>query len=115
MQEALKVERLSKSYGNSLAVDSLNLCVRQNTVFGLLGANGTVKSTTIECILGTRKADSGGVSVLGRDPQKRPARFAPKGGRSISRGRLSAGNQSFETMRGNGLPLQEPCRLEIAM
>ena len=39
MQEALKVERLSKSYGNQLALDSLTLCVRQNTVFGLLGAN----------------------------------------------------------------------------
>ena len=70
MQEALIVERLSKSYGNLLAVDGLNLCVRQNTVFGLLGANGAGKSTTIECILGTRKADCGGVSVLGRDPQK---------------------------------------------
>ena len=70
MQEALKVERLSKSYGNLLALDSLNLCVRQNTVFGLLGANGAGKSTTIECILGTRKADSGSISVLGRDPKK---------------------------------------------
>lgn len=70
MQEALKVERLSKSYGNLLALDNLNLCVRQNTVFGLLGANGAGKSTTIECILGTRKADSGSISVLGRDPKK---------------------------------------------
>ena len=70
MQEALKVERLSKSYGNQLALDNLTLCVRQNTVFGLLGANGAGKSTTIECILGTRKADSGSISVLGRDPKK---------------------------------------------
>ena len=57
MQEALKIERLSKSYGNQLALDNLNLCVRQNSVFGLLGANGAGKSTTIECILGTKKAD----------------------------------------------------------
>ncbi|MDO4269178.1 MAG: ABC transporter ATP-binding protein [Eubacteriales bacterium] len=70
MQEALKVERLSKSYGNQLALDNLNLCVRQNSVFGLLGANGAGKSTTIECILGTKKADSGIISVLGRDPKK---------------------------------------------
>ena len=70
MQEALKVERLSKLYGDQLALDNLNLCVRQNTVFGLLGANGAGKSTTIECILGTRKADGGRVSVLGRDPKK---------------------------------------------
>ena len=70
MQEALKIERLSKSYGNQLALDNLNLCVRQNSVFGLLGANGAGKSTTIECILGTKKADSGIISVLGRDPKK---------------------------------------------
>lgn len=70
MQEALKVEQLSKSYGDLLALDSLNLCVRQNTVFCLLGANGAGKSTTIECILGTRKADSGSISVLGRNPKK---------------------------------------------
>ncbi|MDO5602667.1 MAG: ABC transporter ATP-binding protein [Oscillospiraceae bacterium] len=70
MQEALKAERLSKSYGCRLVLDGLNLCVRQNTVFGLLGANGAGKSTAIECILGTRKADGGYISVLGRDPQK---------------------------------------------
>lgn len=69
MREAIRVERLSKSYGNLLALDGLSLSVRQNTVFGLLGANGAGKSTTIECILGTRRADSGRVSVLGRDPQ----------------------------------------------
>lgn len=70
MQEALKVEQLSKSYGNQLVLDSLNLCVRQNTVFGLLGENGAGKTTTIECILGTKKADRGSISVLGRDPHK---------------------------------------------
>ena len=70
MQEALKAERLSKSYGDQLALDNLNLCVQKNTVFGLLGANGAGKSTTIECILRTRKADSGTISVLGRDPKK---------------------------------------------
>ncbi len=37
-------------------------------VFGLLGANGAGKSTTIECILGTKKSDSGKVSVLGMNP-----------------------------------------------
>lgn len=36
----------------------------------MLGANGAGKSTTIECILGTRKQDSGTVSVLGMNPQK---------------------------------------------
>ena len=53
MQEVIKVEHLSKSYGEMLAVDNVSLSVKRGTVFGLLGANGAGKSTTIECILGT--------------------------------------------------------------
>lgn len=64
MQTAIKVEQLSKAYDNLLAVDKINLSVKCGTVYGLLGANGAGKSTTIECILGTKNADSGTVSVL---------------------------------------------------
>lgn len=70
MQNVIKIEHLSKSYGTLLALDSLSLTVRRNTVFGLLGANGAGKSTAIECILGTRRADGGSVSVLGGDPRQ---------------------------------------------
>ena len=70
MQTAIKVEQLSKSYGNLLAADQISLSVKYGTVYGLLGANGAGKSTTIECILGTKKADSGTVSVLGLNPKK---------------------------------------------
>ena len=70
MQTAINVEQLSKSYGNKLAVDNISLSVECGTVFGLLGANGAGKSTTIECILGTRTADSGTVTILGHDPKK---------------------------------------------
>lgn len=54
MQTAIKVEQLSKSYGNLLAIDQISLSVKYGTVYGLLGANGAGKSTTIECILGTK-------------------------------------------------------------
>ena len=70
MQTAIKVEQLSKSYDNLLAVDKISLSVKRGTVYGLLGANGAGKSTTIECILGTKSADSGTVSVLGCNPKK---------------------------------------------
>lgn len=70
MQEAIKVEQLSKSYGNLLAADNINLSVKRGMVYGLLGANGAGKSTTIECILGTKRADKGQVSVLGCNPRK---------------------------------------------
>lgn len=70
MQTAINVKQLSKSYGNKLAVDNISLSVKCGTVFGLLGANGAGKSTTIECILGTKTADSGTVTILGHDPKK---------------------------------------------
>lgn len=65
MDDVIKVKNLSKFYSNLKAVDDLTFSVKRGTVFGLLGANGAGKSTTIECILGTKKADSGDVSVLG--------------------------------------------------
>ncbi len=68
MQEAIKVEHLTKSYGKTKAVDNLTISVGRGTIFGLLGANGAGKSTAIECILGTKAADSGQVSILGLDP-----------------------------------------------
>lgn len=70
MQEAIKVEHLSKSYGNLKVIDNLNLSVKSGTVYGLLGANGAGKSTTIECVLGIKKADTGTVFILEHDPKK---------------------------------------------
>ena len=70
MSEAVFVEGLTKSYNGKTAVDHLNLSVKSGTVFGLLGANGAGKSTTIECMLGTKQADSGMVRLLGQDPKK---------------------------------------------
>lgn len=65
MQEIIQVKQLTKSYNKQLALRNVSFSVNRGTVFGLLGANGAGKSTTIECILGTKKADSGQVSVLG--------------------------------------------------
>ena len=70
MSEVIFVEGLPKEYGEKTVVNHLNLSVKRGTVFGLLGANGAGKSTTIECILGTKKADEGTVRLLGQDPKK---------------------------------------------
>lgn len=70
MMEAVSVQNLCKSYGEKQVLKNLNLSVKHGTVFGLLGANGAGKSTTIKCILGTKKADSGTVTLLGQDPKK---------------------------------------------
>nr|WP_025774444.1 ABC transporter ATP-binding protein [Clostridium botulinum] len=68
--EVIKVHNLYKSYGNVEVVKDISLTVKKGEVFGLLGANGAGKSTTIECILGTKNFDGGQVSILGMNPQK---------------------------------------------
>lgn len=70
MSEAIKITGLTKSYNGRVVVNNLNLSLEEGTVFGLLGANGAGKSTTIECMLGTKNADSGTVSLLGQDPKR---------------------------------------------
>ena len=70
MSEAIFMEGLTKSYNGKTVVDHLSLSVPSGTVFGLLGANGAGKSTTIECMLGTKQADAGTVRLLGQDPKK---------------------------------------------
>ncbi len=70
MQEVIKVRQLTKSYHKLPAADNVSFSVNKGMVFGLLGANGAGKSTTIECILGTKRADRGGISVLGMNPLK---------------------------------------------
>ena len=70
MSEAVFVEGLTKAYDGKTVVNNLDISVKSGTVFGLLGANGAGKSTTIDCILGTKKADSGKVRLLGQDPRE---------------------------------------------
>ena len=70
MSEAVFVQGLTKVYDGKTAVDHLSFSVQSGTVFGLLGANGAGKSTTIECILGTKQADAGTVRLLGQDKEK---------------------------------------------
>jgi len=70
MEEVIKVRQLTKSYGKKRAADGVSLTVGRGQVFGLLGANGAGKSTTVECILGTKTPDSGTVELLGLQPQR---------------------------------------------
>lgn len=80
MQEIIRVEQLKRTYDSLPAVDGISLSADRGTVFGLLGANGAGKSTTIECILGTQKADSGQISVLGMNPRTQRKKLFEKVG-----------------------------------
>lgn len=70
MKTVIRVEHLTKKYGSHTVVDDLSFVIKEGTVFSLLGANGAGKSSTIECILGTRKYDTGSVTILEQDPLK---------------------------------------------
>ena len=69
MKKTIEVKNLSKSYQGVSVVKNLSFDVKRGEVFGLLGANGAGKSTTIECILGTRSMDSGSAFILGMGPK----------------------------------------------
>jgi len=63
---------LTKRYGRSVAVDGIDLAVEKGEVFGLLGPNGSGKTTTILMVLGLTEPSGGQVRVLGYDPLRQP-------------------------------------------
>ena len=64
--EAIKTIHLTKSYGNFVAVNNLNLTVRQGELFALLGVNGAGKTTTIKMLSGLTKPTSGDAFLMGQ-------------------------------------------------
>ena len=66
------VENLVKRYKELIALDHFNLDIKQGEIFGLLGPNGSGKTTTINCILGLLKYDKGLIRVFGKDMDKNP-------------------------------------------
>ncbi|MTI66121.1 MAG: ABC transporter ATP-binding protein [Firmicutes bacterium] len=68
VKEFIKAKGIKKTYDHVKAVDNLDITVNKGEIFGLIGPNGAGKSTAIECILGTKKKDSGSVDILNMDP-----------------------------------------------
>src|SRR3989449_11156554 len=62
---AIRCSRLTKRYGDVVAVAGLDLTVETGECFGLLGPNGAGKTTTIEILEGLTLPDAGDVEVLG--------------------------------------------------
>lgn len=63
----VKVENLVKRYKDLIALDHFNMEVREGEILGILGPNGSGKTTAINCILSLLKYDKGKIEVLGEE------------------------------------------------
>ncbi|MCR5200563.1 MAG: ABC transporter ATP-binding protein [Saccharofermentans sp.] len=66
MSEILKVKGLVKRYKELIAIDHLDMSIKEGEIFGLLGPNGSGKSTTINCILSLLEYDKGEIEIFGK-------------------------------------------------
>ena len=83
---SIEVRGLTKRYGQTTAVEGLDLEVARGETLALLGPNGAGKTTTIECCEGFRRPDAGSVRVLGLDPRRDGARLRPRVGLMLQEG-----------------------------
>lgn len=68
----IRIENLTKNFGDFKAVDSLDLHVRQGEIFGFLGPNGAGKTTTVKILSGIMRPSSGRVLIAGYDVDRQP-------------------------------------------
>lgn len=63
----ITIQNLVKRYGSLLALDHLNLEIHEGEIFGLLGPNGSGKTTAINCLLALLKYDKGRITIMGKE------------------------------------------------
>ena len=68
MEAAVRIDHVTRRYGDVAAVDDLSLTLGRGEIMGFLGANGAGKTTTIKMLLGLAEPTSGSVEVLGGNP-----------------------------------------------
>ena len=71
-ESIITIENLVKRYKELIALDHFNLDIKEGEIFGLLGPNGSGKTTSINCILGLLKYDKGTIKVFGKDMANNP-------------------------------------------
>lgn len=73
MSNAIELDNFSKDYGDVKAVENLTLHVSNGEIFGMLGPNGSGKTTTINCLTGLTNPTAGELKVEGYDVRKEPS------------------------------------------
>ena len=99
MDAAVTVRGLRKRYGATVAVDDVSLDVAGGEIFGLLGPNGSGKTTTVECLQGLRRPDEGTLSVFGFDPCAEPAQVRRLVGSQLQDSALPERLKVWEALR----------------
>lgn len=83
MAAKVVVRDLKKRYGSTEAVSGVTFDIEDGEIFGLLGPNGAGKTTTLECVIGLREPDEGGIEVCGIDARRRPREAKQKIGAAL--------------------------------
>ena len=73
MEDIIAVDNLVKRYGDVVALDHFGLRIAPGEVFGLLGPNGSGKTTAINCMLQLLTYDKGAIRLFGED--MKPSRY----------------------------------------
>ena len=63
----IEIRNLVKRYKDTVALDHLNLDIEEGEIFGLLGPNGSGKTTAINCLLALLKFDKGSIKIFGKE------------------------------------------------
>jgi ABC-2 type transport system ATP-binding protein len=74
LEHVIEVQDLTKTFGDVTAVNRVTLSVGKGELFGLLGPNGSGKTTMIKCLTGQLRPTEGGVRVMGIDAVAEPVR-----------------------------------------
>jgi len=72
MKNAIEMKNLTKNFGDLRAVNSLSFSIKEGELFGLLGPNGSGKTTTVRLLTGQIKPTKGNAAVLGINVLKNP-------------------------------------------
>jgi ABC-2 type transport system ATP-binding protein len=115
VEHALVVEGLRKHYGATRAVDGVDLVVEEGEIFGLLGPNGSGKTTTVECTHGLRVPDAGRIRILGLDPHSDPSALRTLVGAQLQDSALPDRIRVAEALRLFAALVRQPVDVAVAL
>ncbi|MEO8328518.1 MAG: ABC transporter ATP-binding protein [Candidatus Nanopelagicales bacterium] len=92
----IQTQELTKRFGSIVAVDRLNLDVKEGDIYGFLGANGSGKTTTVRMLLGLVLATSGHINLLGKPMPRSGRQVLPQVG-ALVEGPAAYGHLSGRT------------------